>query len=1277
MDINCYKALFEQSSAMLLLMDKDFTVMAASDSYLKVTKTIRDEITGKNIFDIFPDNPNDITADGARKMRASFNRVIKNKKEDTPAILKYNIPKPQSEGGGFEVNYWRTVVSPMFDANHKLKYIIQRSEDVTENEALTAQHGEDKKALNIIEESNKRYHTILMESPFAFSIMKGKDMLITHANNLIKEIWGKGDNVEGKTLLQLLPELIGQPFPAMMDTVYTTGKPVYANEILARLNHNGKIEERYFNIVYQPHLEADETISGVITIAHEVTNEVLTRKKIEESEHRFQAAVAAVEGIVWTNNPKGEMQGEQSGWSSLTGQSHDAYQRFGWVDAIHPDDAQPTIDAWNEAVRDRKNFVFEHRVRLKNGNWGQFSVKAIPLLNEDGLIREWVGVHTDISEQKQSENLLKESEHRYQSMVHSSPSLIAIFKGEDMIIEIANDAVLESWGKGKDIIGKSIFKAMPEIAEQGFDKILLNVYKTGEPFYTYETPVTLIRNGKPQLMHYTFVYQAQRNMNGVIEGVAVLANEVTLQVEAKNKLIASEAFSSSVLNSSPDCVKILDAEGRLQFMNDNGICAMEIDDFSKFKNNYWWDLWEQKNQPLIKDAVTKALRGERVQFQSMSNTAKGTPKWWDVIVAPILIDGETEKVQRIISVSRDITDFKDAMLKVEESEKRYDNLINFSSSAIGILLGEDLVVTTANNAIIEIWGKGKEIMGKKYFEALPELAEQGYREVFAEVYKTGKPFNALETPVNILQNGKMELKYYNFLLQAQRNIYADIEGVGIIATEVTSQAIVNLKIKASEEKFRLLVLQAPVAICVLRGENYIIEVINQSMIEIWDRTMEQALNKPAFDVLPELKEQGFKELLDNVYKTGERFVAQELPIQLRRKGKLESAFVKFVYEPLREGDGTISGVMALAHEITEQVLSRKKIEESESHFRQLADLMPSKISNAGIDGKGFYFNKNWLDFLGLDFEEVKDFGYHKIMHPDELEEFQKRFLHATETGDDLEMEMRFKNKEGEFKWHLYIASPVKDENGNIKMWVSSTTEIQKIKEEEQRKGDFIKMVSHELKTPVTSIKGYVQLLLMMLEDVHEKPDPLQLKTSLVRIDRQVAKLTRLIIEMLDLTRIEESKLAMQKKLFNLNDMVTETVVDFSHGNLKHTINVYHDYVCNITGDKDRIEQVLINFIANAIKYSPNNGNIEVRVKASENNQVAVSVKDNGIGIDAKDHQKIFERFYRVSGKSEQYYPGFGIGLFIANAIIESQDGFITIDSEKGKGSVFTFTLPCS
>ena len=151
------------------------------------------------------------------------------------------------------------------------KLILLAIEDVTQ------------KAMEIkkIEEMSRRYHQMLMQSPFAFSITKGKDMEITLANKLMKGFWGKGDDVEGKQLLQLLPELADQPFPDLIDKVFQTGKPVYANEILARLNYNGKMEEHYFDIVYQPHLEADETISGVITIAHEVTNQVLARKKIQ------------------------------------------------------------------------------------------------------------------------------------------------------------------------------------------------------------------------------------------------------------------------------------------------------------------------------------------------------------------------------------------------------------------------------------------------------------------------------------------------------------------------------------------------------------------------------------------------------------------------------------------------------------------------------------------------------------------------------------------------------------------------------------------------------------------------------------------------------------------------------------------------------------------------------------------------------------------------------------------------------------------------------------
>lgn len=220
------------------------------------------------------------------------------------------------------------------------------------------------------------------------------------------------------------------------------------------------------------------------------------------------------------------------------------------------------------------------------------------------------------------------------------------------------------------------------------------------------------------------------------------------------------------------------------------------------------------------------------------------------------------------------------------------------------------------------------------------------------------------------------------------------------------------------------------------------------------------------------------------------------------------------------------------------------------------------------------------------------------------------------------------------------------------------------------------MASHELKTPVTSIKGYVQLLLSMLGSEISLPSPAILKSSLATVDRQVLKLTRLISELLDLSRIETGKLELNTECFNLNEMVADIVQDMMYTNTRHIITIRHDTVCTICGDKDRLAQVFINIINNAIKYSPKTNDIDIRIYSIAKDQVAVSVKDYGIGIDPENQERIFERFFRVEGKSEQTYPGFGIGLFIAKDIIERHNGHISVTSEKDKGSEFIIVFPC-
>jgi signal transduction histidine kinase len=197
----------------------------------------------------------------------------------------------------------------------------------------------------------------------------------------------------------------------------------------------------------------------------------------------------------------------------------------------------------------------------------------------------------------------------------------------------------------------------------------------------------------------------------------------------------------------------------------------------------------------------------------------------------------------------------------------------------------------------------------------------------------------------------------------------------------------------------------------------------------------------------------------------------------------------------------------------------------------------------------------------------------------------------------------------------------------------------------------------------------------MMEGEQETAYLLQLKNSLLRVDKLVLRLTRLITEMLDLSRIENGKLELENELFNLNDLVTDVVNDIIYSSPLNKISITADCNYNIFGDRHRIEQVMINLLTNAVKYSADNSDIEVFITKAKNNQVAVSVKDYGIGIDKKEHSSIFERFYRVEGKVEKTYPGFGIGLFIANSIIERHNSSLTVESEKGKGSTFTFKLP--
>jgi PAS domain S-box-containing protein len=257
-------------------------------------------------------------------------------------------------------------------------------------------------------------------------------------------------------------------------------------------------------------------------------------------------------------------------------------------------------------------------------------------------------------------------------------------------------------------------------------------------------------------------------------------------------------------------------------------------------------------------------------------------------------------------------------------------------------------------------------------------------------------------------------------------------------------------------------------------------------------------------------------------------------------------------------------------------------------------------------------------------------------------------------------------------WSLVKSRPVLNESGEVAMVVTIIHDITERINVERRKDAFISMASHELKTPVTSLKGFTHVLQRRLT----KQGDAQGLHYLARIDAQLNKLTALISELLDISRMQSGKLVLQAKLFDLDMLIDETVENMQAATSTHHLFVEGRTGAQVMGDKERLGQVLVNLLTNAVKYSPGSDKVMVRLWQDENlGQAIMSIQDFGIGIDKAHHDKIFERFYQVTDPEEKTYPGLGIGLYISSEIVAWHRGRMWVESCKGKGATFFVALP--
>ncbi|MTE25945.1 PAS domain S-box protein [Winogradskyella ouciana] len=963
---------------------------------------------------------------------------------------------------------------------------------------------------------------------------------------------------------------------------------------------------------------------------------------------------------------------------------------------------------------------------------------------------------------------------------------------------------------------------------------MFNDVMDGKAFGFPDFELDLHRNGYLETCYFDFAYSPIRLENGEVGGVLVTVIETTsekkAQIEIKDRKdeleFVIEAAQLGTFDYNPITNKF---SGNKRLKNWFGLPPDdEIDLNDAIK------VIADNDKDRVSQAISEALNydsGGRYDIEySIINSASGK----EIIVHAKghVWFNENCEAYRMTGTLEDITERTLANRKSREKEQHIRAMVSDSPIGICVIDADTLLCEIINDSFIEIVNKPRKEIEQHYFWDFFSTLKPLHSKALDGVISTGKPYFSDEVELLKSNNGTTKTAYVNLVYAPLKDEDNKVVKVAVWVLDNTAQAEVRKKLSISENNLRLMILQAPVALAILRDDDFKVSIANKFALEIWGRNEEQVQNVPLLEAMPELVPQGFEEFLSNTLKTGERFSTPEMPVELMRNGKKDLLYINFSFNALYNGEGEVDGIMAIGIDITDQVLSRKQIQENEEKlqliidasflgvwdlnlktqhmvasercyeilgfsdeenltpdtiithvhpddlelraksfekayqtgtlnyklrviwedgslhwkevkgkvfydennepermlgtvrditeernfhqqlldreekFRLLADSMPQHIWTSDPEGNLNYFNKSVFDYSGLTLQQIEKDGWIQIVHPDDREENLKQWKHSIDTGEDFLIEHRFRKHDGTYRWQLSRAIPQKDKEGNIKMWVGTSTDIQEQKmfanelenmvqlrtnELRQKNIDletmnkelqsFVYISSHDLQEPLRKIQIFSSRIKEKeLEVLSENA-----KNYFSRMQKAAHRMQTLIQDLIAYSRTNTKDNNFE--IVCLQDIIDDTKETLSEELEEHTVTFNVKGDCLLKVIPVQFNQVMLNLISNSIKFSVEDRPVIISIMCqtvlgkdtgipsldANKDYSQITVSDNGIGFDEQYSQKIFEVFQRLHNKDA--YTGTGIGLAIVKRIIDNHEGAINAESKNNEGATFDIFIP--
>lgn len=498
------------------------------------------------------------------------------------------------------------------------------------------------------------------------------------------------------------------------------------------------------------------------------------------------------------------------------------------------------------------------------------------------------------------------------------------------------------------------------------------------------------------------------------------------------------------------------------------------------------------------------------------------------------------------------------------------------------------------------------------------------------------------------------------------------------------------ELQAAKDNMADVFKQVPAFMCVLRGPDHEFELVNECYLQLIGHR--EVVGLTVRQALPEVEGQGFFELLDSVYKSGETFTGTDMAVLLQRDPDkpLEKRFIDFVYIPLKDAEGVITGILVHGIDQTERKQSEMVLAEREEQLRLALDAADIGLWDVDVERERLFWPARVKAMFGISPDKhvsMKD--YYDGLHPDDRELTLTSYTNATDPNlrTQYDAEYRTIGKEDNvIRWVAARGRGIFNEANQCVRVIGTAIDItqrkaneealreseERLRESDRRKDEFLAMLAHELRNPLAPISAAAQLLQI------SKLDEAQIRRTSQIINRQVKHMTSLVDDLLDVSRVTRGLVELENSIVDISHVVTDAIEQVTPliRARNHNLDLQMPLAAPLVrGDRKRLVQVIANLLNNAAKYTPEGGHIELKTEVQKG-QVLIQITDNGIGMSPELVSRAFDLFAQAERTSDRSSGGLGLGLALVRSLIELHRGTVTCSSSGlGKGSVFTVLLP--